>query len=169
MATQTTSIPSTAQDLIAAIWCLVQDGRGVADDLWDERIAGIEHYADLLDLDAPAPLSAVVPRAVAHAAASAFPTVAELELDTRALVGDEAGDGGDHYGSDGGRAADRGAARTHQRKIKATALIARHVYVNAAAQAAASRGDRPARARRRGPTSRARRSAAPAGSAAAGR
>lgn len=113
MATQTKVLHDTqpALDLLAATWCLLQDGRGVVHDLSGRPIRGIEHYADLLDLDNPVPLSSI-PHELPELP---LPRHADLEAETRELVARD----GDHVSS-------IDAARTRERLIKATALIARH-------------------------------------------
>jgi hypothetical protein len=113
MATWTTSIPSTTHDLLAAIWCLVQDGRSIVDDVSGQPIKGIEHYADLLDLDNPLPLSTLDRNAIPQPPLGR----ADLEAETREFVAAVRSE------VDG-----TGAARTHERRIKATALIAQHVH-----------------------------------------
>ncbi|MDW5595694.1 hypothetical protein VSS74_15195 [Conexibacter stalactiti] len=113
MATQT-KVPNDTQpalDLLAAVWCQLQDGRGIVDDLSGRPIRGIEHYADLLDLDNPVPLSAI-PHELPDLP---LPRYADLEAETRELVARE-----------GDQASSVDAARTRERLIKATALIARH-------------------------------------------
>lgn len=115
MATTTTVFTDAppALDLLAAVWCLLQDGRGVTDDLSGRPIRGIEHYADLLDLDDPVPLS----RIERDLPAAPLPRHADLELETRALVARE---------HDADELITIEAARTRERLVKATALIARH-------------------------------------------
>jgi hypothetical protein len=113
-----------ALDLVAAIWCLLQDGRGVADDLSGRPIRGIEHYADLLDLDHPVPFSKI-PEVLPP---TPQPRHLDLEAETRDLLR-----------RDGDRADGVDAARTRERLIKATALIARHALdMHAARERAAA-------------------------------
>lgn len=59
-------VAGLAQHLLATILCFVQNGYAIEDDISGETIAGIEHYADLLDLDNPRPLSSVEQHALAQ-------------------------------------------------------------------------------------------------------
>ncbi|MDO8208825.1 hypothetical protein [Conexibacter sp. CPCC 206217] len=59
-------VADLAQHLLAVIWYFVQNGYGLFDDLSGQPIAGIEQYADLLDLDSPRPLSFVEKHALAQ-------------------------------------------------------------------------------------------------------
>lgn len=149
MPTQTTtSIRPQAQpatDLLATLWQLVQDGRCVVDDVSGKPIAGIEHYSDLLDLQRPLLLSELA-RGGAQLAAAPH---GDFEAVVRALAAQTP------LAIDADDTAGRGAARTRERAIKATGLIARHAH-----EALTQR--RPAAARPRGSrrrSTRARRAA----------
>lgn len=71
-------VADLAQHLLAVIWSFVQNGCAIADDLSGEPIAGLQHYADLLDLDNPRPLSFVETQALAQVS---------VELSTGAFAG----------------------------------------------------------------------------------
>ncbi len=141
------------QRLLEAIWEAVSCGAGIVDDLSGEPIRGLGHYADLLDLDHPRALSDVEGEVLAGATAApgsrgrsrgatrrtpgfADARGIDFEAETRALVArrpearerDRDADLADRFEPAWDRAdARRAAARTHERLIKATALIAQHV------------------------------------------
>jgi hypothetical protein len=72
-------VADVARQLLATIRQHVRDGRAIVDDRSRLPIAGIEHYADLIDLDAPLTLSHVEAQALAQASA-------ELSADVRAAL-----------------------------------------------------------------------------------
>lgn len=193
-------VADLAQHLLAIVWYFVQNGYAIEDDISGEPIAGIQHYADLLDLDNPRPLSFVEKHALAQVSVElstgtfagalalnaiglggwsfdgidvfgllgasgrddypglgfrfdadpswATPNVTglpgvfeaftpphhhDLEAATRALVARKFGAGGPFNAQTPGPWRDNagvrgGAVRATERAIKATALIAQHVY-----------------------------------------
>ncbi|MDO8212119.1 hypothetical protein [Conexibacter sp. CPCC 206217] len=149
MPTQTTtSIRPQAQsatDLLATIWQLVQDGRCVFDDVAGKPIAGIEHYADLLDLERPLLLSEL-----ARGGAQLAPAPHDdFEAAVRALAAQTP------LAIDADDTAGRGAGRTRERAIKATGLIAQHAHEALAQRRPAAVRPRSSRSR----STRARRAA----------
>jgi hypothetical protein len=130
MATQTLQPPAAQpltetqwrDALCMTAWSLVACATAVADDRSGRPLPGLEHYADLLDLDDPLPLSLVVRRAreragVADAARLPTPCAPVSPLDFEAAAQRLAPDG--EPLSDG-----RALARSTRRAINATALIA---------------------------------------------
>ncbi|MDO8188812.1 hypothetical protein Q5424_19740 [Conexibacter sp. JD483] len=111
MATFAPTSTDATRELLSAVWCLVAEGRGLVDDVAGTPIRGIEHYADLLDLERPQLLSLLPQR-------NALPETdrdGDLEADLRAWLGHEPA------------GLDRVAARERERRIKAAGLIAQHL------------------------------------------
>jgi len=120
--------PDAARRLIAVVWSSVSAGRAIEDDLTGRAIRGAEHYGDLVDLDRPRPLSSVIDEALIGsepgAATGAGPfgiafAYGDFEAMTAAVVGQD-------LPTPTARA--MAARRTHMRRLKLTALVARHVY-----------------------------------------
>lgn len=115
------------RELLSAVWCLVEEGRGLLDDVAGTPIRGLEHYADLLDLERPQLLSVLPQRRLL----AGLDRDGDLEADLRAWLGAEE------------RGLDRVAARERERRVKAAGLIAQHLasahgHARAAAAAAAA-------------------------------
>lgn len=111
MATFAPTSTDVTRELLSAVWCLVEEGRGLLDDVAGTPIRGLEHYADLLDLERPQLLSVLPQRRLLHG----LDRSADLEADLRGWLGDE----------QAGLA--RAAARDRERRIKAAGLIAQHL------------------------------------------
>ncbi len=124
MATFALTPTDVTRELLSAVWCLVEEGRGLLDDVAGTPIRGIEHYADLLDLERPQLLSVLPQRRLL----SGLDRRADLEADLRSWLGaEQAG-------------LDRAAARDRERRIKAAGLVAQHLAVtHGAAPALAAR------------------------------
>src|SRR5690349_20602903 len=102
MATFAPTSTDVTRELLSAVWCLVEEGRGLLDDVAGTPIRGIEHYADLLDLERPQLLSVLPQRRLLRG----LDRGADLEADLRAWLGDEQ------------PGLDRVAARERERRIK---------------------------------------------------
>lgn len=87
-------VADVARQLLATIRQHVRDGRAIVDDRSRLPISGIEHYADLIDLDAPLALSHVEAQALAQASAelSAGVRAGLRALDRLGLAGSSPGE-----------------------------------------------------------------------------
>jgi hypothetical protein len=111
MATFAPTSTDVTRELLSAVWCLVEEGRGLLDDIAGTPIRGLEHYADLLDLERPQLLSVLPQRRLLRE----LDRDGDLEADLRDWLGAEAA------------GLDRVAARQRERRIKAAGLIAQHL------------------------------------------
>lgn len=121
MATFAPTSTDVTRELLSAVWCLVDEGHGLLDDVAGVPIVGIEHYADLLDLENPELLSLLPQRRLL----TGLRRDGDLEADLRDWLGGEQPD------------LDRVAARERERRIKAAGLIAQHLAATHGAAAAA--------------------------------